>query len=601
MSDEPIKVLLIEDNPDDARLIQEFLFKVNRALFQVEVSERLIDGLEALAAERFDVVLLDLSLPDSSGLATLTKVQSKARKVSTIVLTGLNDEDLAIEAVRKGAQDYLVKGQIDENLLSRAILYSLERKRAEEALRESEERYRELADSITDVFFAMDRDLKYTYWNKASEKLTGISAKEAIGKSFYELFPEAEGTAADKLYLEVLKTNKAQSIENKYPLGNQDFIFELSAYPSKDGCSVFSKDITDRKKAEEALLEERNLLRTLIDNLPDLIYVKDSESHYVINNIAHSHALGATTQNEVIGKTDFDIFPQELAANYYAGEQEVIQTGQPQISREEPFIDRATGVRRYLSTSIVPLHDIHNKVVGIVGISRDITERKRTEEQIKASLKEKEVLLQEIHHRVRNNMQVVSSLLKLQAGKMKDEKVRQAFKESQSRVSAMALVHETLYKSDSMAEIELQKNIPMLVYSVSRIFRTKGKVNLQVEIEDIKLSIDQATPLSLVINELISNSSKHAFPEGKGEIVVKARLREDDEIEVVISDDGRGIPEDIDYDKTLGLQLVKGLVESQLGGTWDIKSEGGTKHTIRFKMKEWVYPCGRLNTRPDPH
>ncbi|MBA7675035.1 putative sensor histidine kinase pdtaS [subsurface metagenome] len=146
----------------------------------------------------------------------------------------------------------------------------------------------------------------------------------------------------------------------------------------------------------------------------------------------------------------------------------------------------------------------------------------------------------------------------------------------------MALVHETLYKSKSMAEIELQKHIPALVDSVSRTFRVRQKIDLKVDIEDIKLSIEQASPLSLVINELISNSFKHAFPEGKGEIAINVRLRGDDEIEVVISDNGRGMPEDIDYEKSLGLQLVKGLVESQLGGTWDINTEGGTKHTIRF-------------------
>jgi len=193
--------------------------------------------------------------------------------------------------------------------------------------------------------------------------------------------------------------------------------------------------------------------------------------------------------------------------------------------------------------------------------------------------------LQEIHHRVRNNMQIVSSLLKLQAGRMKDEKVRQAFKESQRRVMAMALVHETLYRSYSMADIELQKHIPALVDSIYRTFRIKQKVNLQVDVEDIKLSINQAVPLSLVINELISNSLKHAFPEGKGEMIIKVRSRGDNEIEVVVRDNGRGMPEEIDYDKTLGLQLVTGLVESQLDGTWEVIGKEGTQNIIRFKNK----------------
>ena len=147
---------------------------------------------------------------------------------------------------------------------------------------------------------------------------------------------------------------------------------------------------------------------------------------------------------------------------------------------------------------------------------------------------------------------------------------------------AMALVHETLYRSKSMTEIELQKHIPALIDSVYRTFRIRQKVDLKMDIEDIKLSIDQATPLSLAISELISNSLQHAFPAGKGEVTVKVRSRGNNKIEVVVRDNGRGMPEDIDTDKTLGLQLVTGLVESQLGGTWKVTSEEGTQHTIRF-------------------
>jgi PAS domain S-box-containing protein len=140
-----------------------------------------------------------------------------------------------------------------------------ERKRDEEELRQSEEQFRELTDSISDVFFAIDRDLKYTYWNKASENLTGVSAKDAIGKSLYDLFPEAEGTEADKVYLEVLRTQQPQSFVNPYQLGGKDFFFEISAYPSKTGLSVFSKDITERKRAEEALQKAREELESRVE------------------------------------------------------------------------------------------------------------------------------------------------------------------------------------------------------------------------------------------------------------------------------------------------------------------------------------------------
>jgi PAS domain S-box-containing protein len=140
--------------------------------------------------------------------------------------------------------------------------------RRERALRESEERYKELADSIADVFFAMDKDLKYTYWNKASEELMGIAAKDAIGKSLYEIFPDTPETRrAGRVYLNVLREKKPQSFTNEYQLGGKDFIFEISAYPSGRGLSVYVKDITERKEAEEDLRRSQERLRNLADHL----------------------------------------------------------------------------------------------------------------------------------------------------------------------------------------------------------------------------------------------------------------------------------------------------------------------------------------------
>jgi PAS domain S-box-containing protein len=148
------------------------------------------------------------------------------------------------------------------NGVAEALGLWLEHKEAEEALRESEARYRELADSIADLFFAMDENLRYTYWNRASEELTGITAKDAIGKSLYELFPDTPQTRrAERVYLDVLRTQQSQSFINEYQLGGKDFFFEISAYPSRDGLSVFAKDITERKQAEAQLTEQLDELR----------------------------------------------------------------------------------------------------------------------------------------------------------------------------------------------------------------------------------------------------------------------------------------------------------------------------------------------------
>ena len=153
------------------------------------------------------------------------------------------------------------------------------------------------------------------------------------------------------------------------------------------------QEVTERKQTEEMLAQERNLLRTLIDNLPDLVYAKDAESRFLIGNIAIARLMGAATPDELLGKTDFDFYPRELAAQYYTGEQEVIQSGQPLINREEPLMDQVTGKRGWLSTTKVPLRDSEGKIVGFVGIGRDVTERKRTEREIEERRKYLEVVL----------------------------------------------------------------------------------------------------------------------------------------------------------------------------------------------------------------
>jgi len=162
-----------------------------------------------------------------------------------------------------------------------------ERKRMEQILRNDEEEYRMLAESITDVFFALDKDLRYTYWNKASEDLTGISAKDAIGKSFYELFPDMKGTRAEEVYLEVLRTGQSRSFVNEYKLEGKQFFFEINAYPTKWGISVFTKDITERKRAEIELRAAKERLEYVVTSNPAVIFSAKPRADYSDYNISY--------------------------------------------------------------------------------------------------------------------------------------------------------------------------------------------------------------------------------------------------------------------------------------------------------------------------
>ena len=222
-----------------------------------------------------------------------------------------------------------------------------------------------------------------------------------------------------------------------------------------------------------------------------------------------------------------------------------------------------------------------------VGIIRDITERKQAEEKIKTSLKEKELLLKEIHHRVKNNMQVISSILSLQSSSLEDEKAVSVFMQCQDRIKSMAIVHEKLYQSENLSEISFQSYTNTLAETIFRSYSEKAeKISLKLDVEDILLDVDTVIPIGLILNELVTNSLKHAFEgQEKGEIKITFREIGEDKLELKVGDNGTGIPEGFDLRNTdsLGLKLVFLLAEEQLKGKVDVNRNDGTEFQIIFQ------------------
>jgi len=220
-------------------------------------------------------------------------------------------------------------------------------------------------------------------------------------------------------------------------------------------------------------------------------------------------------------------------------------------------------------------------------IFRNITERKRTEETMMSALKEKELLLQEIHHRVKNNMQIIGSLLYLQATRAESEQVRQALTESQQRIHAMAMIHETLYDSQDLGTINLSEYLKRLVNHLQAAYNNQADIRIALDMNKVELDINQAVPCSLILNELITNVFKHAFPAGsKGTIQIKLYLTQDREVVLKVTDNGVGLAADQDLlnPSSLGLKLVQGLLKKQLKGHLDVTTEGGTAFTLCWPL-----------------
>ena len=379
MSDKLIKVLLIEDNDADIYLITNMLNPTKKIYFQIINCKTLNDGIRQLNNDDFNVILLDLGLPDSQGIDTFIKLYEQEKKIPIIILTGLEDEENAIHAIQNGAQDYLIKGQSND-FMTRSIQYSIERKNTEEKLKNYQ------------------------------------------------------------LHLEEMVENRTIQLEN------------------------------------------------------------------------------------VIKKLELEILD-------------------------------------------------HNK----------------TENQLKSAVKEKEILLQEVHHRVKNNMQIISSLLSLQAMQLDDDEMIDILRDSQNRIRSMAMVHEKLYMSKDLSNINMSEYIKKLVLTLFDSYSTKKTQIMPIlELDDIFMNIETGIPCGIIINELVSNSLKYAYPEdNKGTIFVGLKYKKD-YYELTVSDDGVGIPENINLEETpetLGLMLVNSLI-SQLDGSIEFNQDYNTEFKINFKNKE---------------
>ncbi|PKG31377.1 histidine kinase dimerization/phosphoacceptor domain -containing protein, partial [Methanoregula sp.] len=277
---------------------------------------------------------------------------------------------------------------------------------------------------------------------------------------------------------------------------------------------------------------------------------------------------------------------ETLVAEKFSGTA-IAEGGQAVSVTAELEFTRKDGSTYWAEVTISLIRDASGMPFGYVGMARDITERRKAEEEILASLHEKEVLLREIHHRVKNNLQIIASLLYLQSITITDAFTTEILRESRSRVRSMALIHEKLYRSEDLAHVPFATYIESLIDSLRDAYGiNNGAVSIAVSIDppDLALSIETGIPCGLIINELVTNAIKHAFPGGKSGIISIAMRQTGSGIyTMVIADNGEGFPKDVDFRNTssLGLQLVNNLV-AQLEGEIALDSSDGARFTIQF-------------------
>ena len=389
MAQDKLKVLLIEHDSGFARYIGEMLGQARDFAAEVLSAQNLRNGLSAIAADNFDVVVLDMSLPDGAGLANVSLLRAEAPQLPVIVAGDSDDETIALEAVHAGAHDYLVKGQLTPNWLERSLRYSIERHRMDRALLEAEEKYHGVFDHLVEGIFQTTPDGRYLMANAALARIYGYTTPEELMLGLTDI--------SRRLYVQPDRRDEFVRLMQEHDVlaGFESEVFRKdgSVIWISENCRAIRdskgrllyyegtvEDITQQKQAEEKLQHSEALYHSLVETLPQNIFRKNLEYRFTFANQQFCRTLGRTLE-EIVGKTDFDFFPAELAQKYQRDDRHVLETGQTYETVEEHQLPG--GSKIYVHVVKTPLRNADGTIIGLQAIFWDITQQRMAEEKIR--------------------------------------------------------------------------------------------------------------------------------------------------------------------------------------------------------------------------
>lgn len=417
--------------------------------------------------------------------------------------------------------------------------------------------FKSFIDNVPSIVSVKDSNLKYFFVNNRFCRFAGKKESEIIGKTVREVFDEETATILGELD-EIPLKGEDIALERKI----RGRYYHIRKFPveipiGKRGIASIILDITESKKFEEKLKRLTKNFINVVENSPESIFIvnKNGKVYY-----ANQQALKyfGWEKNEIIGKT-------------------IGIPLKPDITEEIEIIDANGNLKiAEIKTAKTYWEDEECNLISI----RDITKIKEYEKSLKKALIEKETLLKEIHHRVKNNLQIIISLINLQAQKAEDKEL---LKETTNRIRAIARVHEKIYQSEDLASINLKEYIKDIISELKATYKLP-RIKFNIQIQDIKLTINQAIPCGLIINETLTNSMKHAFPDREGTITVKA-YKSRDSINLIMEDDGIGFPEGFKPEEceTMGMRLIYALTR-QIDGEIKIKGEKGVKIELKIPI-----------------
>lgn len=474
------------------------------------------------------------------------------------------------------------------DLYTRQAADFVDRREAMEALVRSEERFRGALeiDNVGVVFFGEGGAI--TWANEAFLRLAGYSRQDVeAGALRWDVLTPPEWISESARATEEYKnTGSIRPYEREYFRRNGARWFGLFAATrlTNDEGVGFVIDISDRKRAEQALWETEQKFHTIANLVPDLLWRTEPNGRTSWYNQRCYDYTGRTAQDdEEFVWTDL-IHPDDRGA-WHSSYSETFHIGQP--LRRELRIRGGNGDYRWFLVQIQPYYDSNGKLARWFGAATDVHEERVTTGALRRSLVEKEELLKEVHHRVKNNLQIITSLLSLQSQQIQDQKALALFEEARNRVQSIASIHEVMYRSEYFAAIELGTYARRLVPEVVRLYDGAERIEVEIVGGSVSLELQRAVPFGLLLNELIANACKHAFPSGRRGALTVRLVNEDSTIVLTVADTGVGLPKGFKQERveSLGIYLVKSLAR-QLGATVTFESNrGGTKVVVQLPVK----------------
>ncbi len=463
-----------------------------------------------------------------------------------------------------------------------------ERKKAEETLRESEKKYRDLINSMNDTVWVIDYDTSILDVNNAATRVLGYTREELLSMKIPDidinLRPEQIQELASKMprdQIQVFETSHRTKDGRQIPV---EISSSLVSYGERTVILSIARDITERKKAEEAFRENYNRFQALVESMPQCVFSKDLEGRFIFANQRYCASMGKQL-SDILGKTDFDLHPPELAQKYQADDLKVIQTGQ--VLEQVEIHQTLDGKKSWVQVVKAPLYDAYNRIKGVLGIFWDITEKKQMEEAIKRELEEKEVLLREVHHRIKNHLANVISILSLQANATSHPETKLELEKAISMVRGFHILYEKLLSKKGYQEISFKDYIEDLIDSIVLVQTMNANIKLDVQknIVDFNIFSKKAIDIGIIITELLTNIFKYAFKDRTEGSVWISTEKSDKNITLTIKDNGIGINKtENNQSQGLGLKIVNILIR-QLNGSFNLTSDSnGTTCVMNFEL-----------------